>query len=123
MDTLDLDIRLGGHPTTHGTLDAALRPGRERYGRAAGTLALSLVIAAAVFFIPPHIPWVAAALLIGLFLSYRQLRSEYTVHRFAGACPRCGTQLRVANGEQIRFPLELTCFECHHEPVVTPSQA
>jgi hypothetical protein len=118
--TFPVDIRLGGHAPTTGSISAFLRSSRERAGRAAGTLFLFLVIGAAVAVIPPHIPWAAIALIAGIFLAAKQWRSEYQVEHFTGACPRCGTELPIKPEAGIRFPLQVTCFECHHEPVVNP---
>src|SRR5690606_25697473 len=116
-----VQIRLGGHAPTAGSVSAFLRSSRERAGRAAATLLAFLVVGAAVVVIPPHIPWAALALLAGGYLSMKQWRSEYKVEHFSGACPRCGAELPVKPDEGIRFPLKVTCFECHHEPVVTPA--
>jgi hypothetical protein len=117
-ENLDLDIRLGGHSPTDGTMIATRRSTRERAGRAVGTMVLFLAIGAAVVFIPPHIPWAAIALAAGIFLAARQWRSEYRVQQFTGPCPRCGTGLPVKPEDGVKFPLKVTCFECHHEPVI-----
>lgn len=121
MQSIPIAIRLGGHPSTEGTLDAIARPPGERASRAVGTLLLFLAIGAAVFFIPPHIPWVLAAVGAGVFFSLRQWRGEYRVQRFSGNCPRCGHALEIAPGDGIRLPMKLTCFNCHHEPTLSLS--
>ncbi|MQA90233.1 MAG: hypothetical protein GEU90_08360 [Gemmatimonas sp.] len=117
--TLDLDIRLGGHSPVAGSMMAQRRSTGERATRAAGFLILFLFIGAGVVFIPPHIPWAAVAIVTGVVLAFKQWRSEYRVQQFDGKCPRCGTELPVKSEEGVRFPLKVTCFECHHEPVVT----
>lgn len=117
--THQLDIRLGGHPPMTGQLDATARSPGQRAGRAAATFTLFVALGAIAFFIPPHVPWAVLALAAGGMLAFRQGRSEYAVRSLTGTCPRCGNELSVAEGEGVRFPLKLTCYQCHHEPVLT----
>jgi hypothetical protein len=62
-------------------------------------------------------PFVASfPLVIGLGLIYQTVRGRYHVHRFRGACPRCGQEIEIRAGSKIPIPYGLDCFSCHHEP-------
>ncbi|HEX2094185.1 MAG TPA: hypothetical protein VHG28_17410 [Longimicrobiaceae bacterium] len=109
---------LGGHASTPAHLDALVRPARTRAIRAVASLAVCWGLAPLVFFIPPHLPWVLTALAGGIYLAYRQWSGEYVVRSFEGSCPRCGNALALKPGERIRLPHTLTCYRCHHHPVL-----
>lgn len=111
-------LRLRGHEPRPAEIAVELRPRQTRIGRSVGVLLGFLLLAPLVFFIPPHIPWVLLALGAGLYFGRREWVGEYVVHSFAGRCPRCDAELSIKSGEKVRFPLELDCYNCHHQPVV-----
>jgi hypothetical protein len=69
-----------------------------------------------LLWIPPHYPWVVAALLGGTYLAYRSWTGRYAVRSFAGICPRCGSPLSLGTDRTIDLPHTLTCYNCHFEP-------
>ncbi len=70
-------------------------------------------LAPLVMFVPPHLPWVLAALVLGLYFGIRYWRGEYVVRAFDGACPNCGEPLELKKGSHIRIPYRIDCFNCH----------
>jgi hypothetical protein len=119
MLSFPVRIRLGGHAATTGELLATGQTPSQRAYRTIGTLVGFLLLAAVAFIVPPHIPWALVVLATGLLFARREWTSEYRVGGLRGQCPRCGADLKIKAGEGVRFPLKLTCFNCHHEPVVT----
>ena len=109
-------IRLRGHSPRPAELSVEPRSRQTRLSRTIATLLGFLVLAPAVFFIPPHFPWAITAVLLGSYFAYKQWTGEYIVHSFSGACPRCGTELKIEPGSKIRLPLQMDCYACHHKP-------
>lgn len=81
--------------------------------------------ATAVFFwglafllvvLPPHYPYFLGALAFGIYFPHRYWTGRYRVRAFAGTCPRCERELKLAPGSRIGLPHTLTCFACHFEP-------
>ena len=116
--TASARLTLRGHEARPATLDVEYRAPRTRATRAALALAGCWLLAPIVFLLPPHLPWAIAAVLAGLYFSYRQWTGEYQVHRFEGSCPRCGAELPLPPGSRIRLPHPMVCYQCHHEPVL-----
>lgn len=111
-------LRLRGHEPRDAEIAVEPRPRQTRIARSAGALVGFLILAPVVFFIPPHIPWVLLAVGAGLYFGRREWVGEYVVHAFSGQCPRCDAELSIQPGAKVRFPLELDCYKCHHQPVV-----
>jgi hypothetical protein len=120
METRRADARLTlrGHDPKPAALEVEYRSPRTRATKALLSLLGCWVLVPVVAFIPPHIPWVIVAFIAGIYLSVKQWRGEYVVQRFEGACPRCGAVLPLPAGSRIRFPHAMTCFQCHHEPML-----
>lgn len=106
------------HRATPARIEAEPRPAGARASRALGWLALFWALAPLVFFIPPHLPWVLAAVAAGIFFAWREWRGEYLVRSFTGSCPECGNVLSVEPGSKIGLPHSMTCYQCHHHPVL-----
>lgn len=115
-NTLPARLALRGHSPSGAVLRAAWRSPRARATRAALSLLGFWAIAPIVFFIPPHLPWAAAAAVAGVYFALRQWTGEYVVEHFEGNCPRCGNPLPLATGTRIRLPHRMVCYHCHHEP-------
>ncbi|MDR0788085.1 MAG: hypothetical protein LBG44_09490 [Gemmatimonadota bacterium] len=111
-------LRLRGHEALPATAELSWRPARGRFTRAVLILIGCWALAPALFFIPPHLPWVVLAVGGGIYLAIRQWRGEYVVGRFSGECPRCRAALAVTSGTRIRLPHLINCFHCHHEPTL-----
>lgn len=93
-----------------------LRP-RSRRWRLLGagrTVAVALVLTPVAGLVPPHAPWILGVLGVGGFLAKRRLDEHFTVVGIAGACPKCGATLSVAEG-RLRSPHPVPCEQCHHE--------
>jgi hypothetical protein len=114
----EAQLTLRGHDPRPAVLEVVYRSPRTRATKAILSLLGCWILGLVVVLIPPHIPWVIAAFVAGIYFSVRQWRGEYVVQRFQGECPRCGAALPLPPGSRIRFPHPMTCFQCHHEPVL-----
>jgi hypothetical protein len=111
-------LTLAGHEPRAGSIEVTYRPPRARMTRALLALLGFWALIPLVFFIPPHLPWVLAAFTAGVYFAWRNWAGEYVVRSFTGVCPRCGAQLSLAPGTRIRLPHAITCYQCHHHPVL-----
>jgi predicted RNA-binding Zn-ribbon protein involved in translation (DUF1610 family) len=78
-------------------------------------LAAGLIVAPAVFLVPPHAPWALAALGVGLVTARRRWAEVHTLHFFEGACPRCGEGVSISRPVRLRHPHAVSCPSCHYE--------
>lgn len=111
-------LRIRGHDAQPADLTVERRPKQARVTRAGLALFGFLLLAPVVFFIPPHLPWVLIAVTAGVYFAYKQWTGEYVVHQFRGTCPRCNAELRIDPGTKVKLPLQMDCYECHHQPVL-----
>lgn len=116
---MDGTLSLFGFPGTPARLEVLPRSTGWRFLRAAGFIGGGLVLAPAVGLVPPHAPWVLAAVGLGGFLGIRKWRERYTILSFQGLCPKCGGTLFVASGTPLRPVMTIPCAECHHDPRLT----
>ncbi len=86
-----------------------------RVRRASIALAAGLILAPAVFLVPPHAPWALGALGIGLLTARRRWAEAHTLHFFEGACPRCGEGVSISRPVRLRHPHAVSCPSCHYE--------
>lgn len=86
--------------------------------RAALTAGASLVGAVVAGIIPPHVPWALGVLGLGAWRARAEWRGEYELHRFDGACPRCGNALELKE-KYVTPPLAVPCYSCHAQPQLT----
>ncbi|HEY0152650.1 MAG TPA: hypothetical protein VGB92_11675 [Longimicrobium sp.] len=70
------------------------------------------LLAPAVFFIPPHIPWVLLVLGLGAFRAFGRLREHRTLLWLEGPCPKCGTAQDYAELGRMRDPHMVQCSSC-----------
>lgn len=113
--TLTGTLNLFGFPPRHTTLEVLPRSRGWRVLRASGFFGAGLVLAPLVGVVPPHAPWVAAALGIGGFLGIRKWRERFTLVSFQGNCPRCGEAVRIRAGIPLRPALSVPCEACHFD--------
>lgn len=111
-------LALRGHAPRAALAELTWRPPRARLTAALLSLLGCWALIPLVFFVPPHLPWALAAFAAGLYFAYRSWTGEYVVHRFEGACPRCGGALTLKPGSRVRLPHPMTCFQCHHMPLL-----
>ncbi|MEJ2678463.1 MAG: hypothetical protein P8174_05215 [Gemmatimonadota bacterium] len=111
--TYNARLILPGRPA--GTARALLthRTLQRRAIQALGAWLGFWALAPFVMFVPPHLPWVLMALILGLYFGVRFWRGEYVVRAFAGACPNCGEPLHLKAGSRIHTPAIIDCFGCH----------
>ena len=83
--------------------------------RASIALAAGLIVAPAVFLVPPHAPWALAALGVGLVTARRRWAEVHTLHFLEGACPRCGEGVSISRPARLRHPHAVSCPSCHYE--------
>ncbi len=69
-----------------------------------------------LIWVPPHYPWISVAFVAGAYLAYRSWNGRYSIHSFAGICPRCGSAISLGVERTVDLPHTLTCFSCHFEP-------
>jgi len=113
---LPAKLTLRGHESTPATLEAEVvaRPTRTR--RAVLRLLGFWILIPIVAIIPPHIPWIVIAFVMGIYYAHQHWTGEYVVHSFTGNCPHCGSALTIKSGSRIHSPHEMTCYHCHFEP-------
>lgn len=109
-------LHLAGSGTAPAEVEMVYQPRATRMVRAILVLGVSWLILPVVFFIPPHIPWVALAFFGGLLVAWRVWQGEFYVSSFKGACPRCGTALALRAGSRVRRTQTLECYGCHRSP-------
>lgn len=109
-------VTLRAHTSAPARVELVRRSAAGRFLRAAGWLLLCWGSVPFLLWIPPHYPWVGAALLAGVYLAHRSWTGRYGVRSFAGICPRCGSPLSLGVDRIIDLPHTLTCFSCHFEP-------
>lgn len=107
---------LRGSGSGPASIEVIHQPRATRMTRAILGLSICWLIVPFVFFIPPHFPWVLAALAAGIIVFFRSMRGEYYVASFQGACPRCGEALEIKPGARIRGRHLIDCFACHRQP-------
>jgi len=112
-------LSLFGFPSTPASLELLPRSTGWRASRAAALAGAGLLTAVAVGLIPPHAPWVVAALGTGGVLGWRKWRERFTILSFEGNCPKCGEALNVAPGTPLRPIMSVPCEGCHHDPRLT----
>lgn len=111
-------LTLFGFPSTSVTVTGIPRSGRWR-GIRAGLFGVGgLILAPAVGMIPPHAPWAAGALGLGIFLGLRKWRERFTVTSMDGTCPKCGAPMSVDEGSALRPGMTVPCDACHHDAVL-----
>jgi hypothetical protein len=111
-------LTLRGHEPRPAGVELTYRPPRTRSVQALLSLLGFWALIPLVLFIPPHLPWALAAFAAGIYFAWRSWTGEYVVHSLAGSCPRCGSELSLKPGSRIRLPHALTCYHCHHHPVL-----
>lgn len=116
MSQVQLTLTAGdGEPTRATTALTVFTPA-QRVTRAAAILAVALVVAVALIPVPIiHLVGIPLALLLGLALAARQLRTVARLAACTMACPKCGERTAVGGGLGLRSatgPLALSCQSC-----------
>lgn len=109
---------LPGSTSTEATVEVIYQSQATRTSRAIITLAVAILIAPVLFFLPPHFLWPIVALAIGGWLAWRYWTGDYYVTHFEGRCPRCETPLEILRGTRIRGEHTLDCHGCHRRPTL-----
>ena len=78
-----------------------------------------LLLAVTVSIIPPHAPWVVAALGSGGIFALRKWRERFTVLALSASCPKCGGGMALRPGTPLRRVLSVPCEGCHHDSRLT----
>ena len=120
-ETLEGTISLFGFPSIEAHMKVRPRSRSWRWTRAGLFWGLGLLIAPAVGLVPPHAPWVVAALGVGGFMGTRKWKERYTVLSFQGECPRCGGKLTLKSGTPLRPAMTLPCEGCNHDSRLVPT--
>lgn len=111
---------LFGFQPTAGTAHVLYRTRSWRATRALLAAGLALGLAPLFFLIPPHVPWVLAALGTGGYLARKYWTEHYTLRSFRGACPKCRAEQVVDGPVKLRMPHVLSCMGCQHELWLEP---
>lgn len=109
---------LPGAGSTEATVEVIYQSQATRASRALITLAVAILIAPVLVFLPPHFLWPIVAIAAGAWLAWRYWTGEYYVTHFEGRCPRCDTPLEMARGTRIRGDHTLDCYGCHRHPTL-----
>ncbi len=109
-------LTLRAHRPAPARVELTVRSRARRFLAVFGWLLLCWGSIPILLWVPPHFPWVALAFLIGGLLAFRSWTGRYTVHAFAGICPRCGSAISLSGERRMDLPHTLTCFHCHFEP-------
>lgn len=109
---------LPGAGSTDATVEVIYQSQATRVSRALITLAVAILIAPVLFFLPPHFLWPLVSLAVGGLLAWRYWTGEYYVTYFEGSCPRCEIPLEMARGTRIRGEHMLDCHGCHRHPTL-----
>jgi hypothetical protein len=112
-------IFLFGFPETQAELEVLPRSTGWRLFRGTVFLAGGLILAPVVGLIPPHAPWVVAALGIGGIMGFRKWREHFTLLSFRGTCPKCGGDLSLRHGTPLRPVMTVPCPGCNHDSRLT----
>lgn len=116
--TREGSLTLFGFPSTSVRVRGIPRSRRWRAVRAGLFGAGGLFLAPAVGMIPPHAPWAAGSLGLGLFLGLRKWRERFTVLSMDATCPKCGARVALEEGSALRPGTTVPCESCHHDPVL-----
>jgi hypothetical protein len=111
-------ITLRAHPPAPARVEIEYQSSMHRMLRAAFWVVICWSLMPWTFIVPPHYPWALAAFVAGVYLGFHHWNGRYVVRTFSGSCPRCGRPLALKPGSRINLPHTLTCFGCHHEPVL-----
>ncbi|HKJ93391.1 MAG TPA: hypothetical protein VJ957_09485 [Longimicrobiales bacterium] len=111
--TYNARLILPGRPDGTARTQLTHRTLRQRVLQGLGAWLGFWILAPLVVFVPPHLPWALAAVILGLYFGVRYWRGEYVVRSFEGACPSCGEPLELKAGSHIRMPYTMDCFHCH----------
>jgi hypothetical protein len=84
---------------------------------------LLLVLAPAVFFIPPHVPWVVLVVGVSLVRAFNHVREHRTLLSLHGACPKCGTEQEFSELGRMGSPHKVTCASCKWDSYVEVARA
>lgn len=82
-------------------------------------LAVGLIVAPAVFLVPPHAPWALGVLGIGLLTAVRRWAEKHTLHFMEGACPRCREDISISRPIRLHHPHVISCTSCQYESAIT----
>lgn len=109
---------LPGAGSSEATVEVIYQSQATRASRALITLAVAILIAPVLFFLPPSFLWPIVAIAAGGLLAWRYWTGECYVTHFEGACPRCETPLEMTRGTRIRGEHTLDCHGCHRHPTL-----
>lgn len=90
-----------------------------RARRTALALVVGLIVAPVVALVPPHAPWMLAALGISVLMARRRWAEQHTLHFLAGDCPRCGEDISISRPVRLRHPHPIPCPSCQYELAVS----
>jgi hypothetical protein len=79
-------------------IQAIARSTSWRMTRGLLALGIGLGVAPVVFFVPPHIPWVIAALATGGVIGQRRFTERYTLRKLDAKCPCCDAAVGLEPG-------------------------
>jgi hypothetical protein len=108
-------VTLFGFPPGKALIHAVPRSRAWRGTRALAFVLGGTLLAPVVGVIPPHAPWVAGALGLGLLFGVRKWREHFTLESLHARCPKCGEPLVLPPGTPLRATHSVPCDGCHHD--------
>ncbi|MDH3222223.1 MAG: hypothetical protein OEO23_00795 [Gemmatimonadota bacterium] len=112
-------LSLFGHDAVEADLLVIPRSAAWRLGRTARVSGGFLLLTPVVGIVPPHAPWIAAALMGAVIMGRRRWTERYSVAAFKAPCPRCGHELALGPGTRLRTPHPISCDGCGHESLLS----
>ncbi|HEX7089472.1 MAG TPA: hypothetical protein VF192_05010 [Longimicrobiales bacterium] len=111
-------LTLFGYTPVPAHVRAIHRPRSLRLSRALLSLFGCWALAPLVALVPPHFPWALTAFGAGIYFARTNWRGTYEIQSLEARCPGCGNALTVKPGTRIGAQHQLTCYNCHHEPLL-----
>lgn len=99
-------------------IDAIARSNSWRMTRALLAVGIGIGIAPVAALVPPHIPWVLAALIGGTVVAGRRLTEHFTLRSMAANCPRCGEPVTTEPG-RLTADRTVRCTACGQDLALT----
>ena len=120
MDWQSAEIRLFGHAPTPARSVIVDRSPAWRAGRFALLLVASVGVGLLAALVPPHLPWAAFAVVVGIAFASRKLLEHRSLIALEGRCPRCDSPVGSYVPRRLREPDRFPCDGCAHVLTLVP---
>lgn len=108
-------IELFGFASTPAHVEVISRAPSWRVSRALLSLAVAWGTIPVVFWLPPHLPWVLGAFVLGIYFAWKYFTQHHTMTVLEGKCPKCAAPQALEKPVRFHTPYKLSCAGCHHD--------